>query len=121
MKKAIIILSSITLAFWLLTIVVGISIGFSTQDAINGGNAKDLGEAIGLAFAAVFITLFSIAGYAVAIIAGLASLTCLASIIVVCKTTNKKGLIAIGIISIILGNLVAGIITLVYNSKIHKE
>ena len=121
MKKAIIILSAISLAFWIFVVIIGICIGFSTQEIIKNPEVSDVGEAIGLLFAAIFITLFSISGYVAAVLAGISILVCIASIIVICKTTNKKGLIIMGVTSIVFGNLVAGILTLVYNSKINKK
>ena len=115
MKKAIIVIDILTALFWLTVIILGIVLGFSGNNAMNEPHEGT--EAVGFVFAAIFIALFSVVGYGAAIFAGVGLLFCIISIIIICNTNKKGTLITLGVFSLIIVNIVGGILTLIYSKN----
>lgn len=116
MKKAIVIIDILTAIFWLAVIVIGLILGFSGDKAM--AEPHEGAEAVGFIFAALFIALFSVVGYGAAIFAAVGFLACILSIIIVCNQPRKGTVIGLGICSLIIVNIVGGILMLVYSKDL---
>lgn len=98
---------------WLTVSLLAFGFGLETHSAVGNG------EGFGFIFAAIFLALFSVLGIGVGIMA-----LAFFSVDVICLIAltrigenGRKGIIAIGVISLLLGSPISGIMLLICGAR----
>lgn len=94
---------------WLTVSLLAFGFGLETHSALGNG------EGIGFIFAAIFLALFSVLGIGVGIISLVffaVDVICLIALTRIGEN-GRKGIIAIGVVSLLLGSPISGIMLLI--------
>ena len=118
MKKATLVILIISAAIWLAVGIYGLVMYAEMQQAMQEGSESNN---VGFIFAAIFIALFQVLGAALAVLALIFALVAGAAIPVLLLAKKRGALIAMGVVTLILGSPVAGILMLVSARKMAEE
>lgn len=91
---------------WLTLAALGLAFGLSMRSSLQSG------EGIGFIFAALFLALFEVIGFGAAVLALIFAVVAVVALIVLAKARGRGALIAIGVISLLLGSPIGGALIL---------